>query len=279
MKASLPGTACITGAGSGIGAGFSRALALRGYDVLLIDIRKDDLAGIAAEIRNLATVRVETRVADLTDRRALDEIARELSERNDLTMFINNAGLGSQGPFAEIGEERMTNILHLNVVAVSALCRAAVSNMARRGHGALINVASLIVYSRAAKAPPLYFGTKAFIYHFTRALAAQMRGSGLRFQVLCPGFTRSRMLQQAGWNEDRIRQVPALFWMEPDRVAERSLNALEKGRLVCIPHRAYRLPAYVAQYHPVAGLLFFVSHKVLSLLSKFVRPHNRAPGA
>jgi short-subunit dehydrogenase len=109
--------------------------------------------------------------------------------------------------------------------------------MLPRSSGAVINVSSL-----AGMGPypftATYGATKAFVNSLTEALAEELRGSGIRLQVLCPGFTRTRFQERAGVDPDT---VPRFAWMTPEAVVDASLAALARGELVCVPGAGYKV--------------------------------------
>jgi len=105
---------------------------------------------------------------------------------------------------------------------------------AERGRGAIINVASLLAFSGAARAPQLpqravYAATKAFLVTFTEILAAELADTGIKIQVVCPGLVRSEFHSRQGID---MSQVPR---MEPDQIVTASLSDLERGVVVSIP--------------------------------------------
>jgi short-subunit dehydrogenase len=117
------------------------------------------------------------------------------------------------------------------------LTHAAVSAMLPRGRGAIVNVSSL-----AGMGPypftSTYGATKAFVNSLTEALAEELRGSGVRLQLLCPGFTRTRFQERAGVDPET---VPRFAWMSADAVVDASIAALAKGELVCVPGAGYKV--------------------------------------
>ena len=106
--------------------------------------------------------------------------------------------------------------------------------MVARGSGAIINVASLLAFSGAARAPHLpqravYAATKAFLVTFTEVLAAELVNTGVNVQVVCPGVVRSEFHSRQGID---MSQVPR---MEPDQIVSASLYDLARGVVVSIP--------------------------------------------
>jgi short-subunit dehydrogenase len=136
------------------------------------------------------------------------------------------------------------------VLALVRLTRAALPGMIERGHGDIINVSSL-----AALMPSpftaTYAATKAFVNSFSEAVYEELRGSGVRVQALCPGFTRTDFQRRAGVDTS---QVPSFAWMDPESVVESSLSALATGAAVCVPGAANRALAAASAAMPRALL-------------------------
>ena len=149
-------------------------------------------------------------------------------------LLVNNAGVAHYMPFAQLPVERARELVDVNALAPVLLTRAVIPGMVERGRGAIINVASLLAFSGAARAPQLpqravYAATKAFLVTFTEILAAELAGSGVKIQVVCPGVVRSEFHSRQGID---MSQVPR---MEPDQIVTASLSDLERGVVVSIP--------------------------------------------
>ena len=120
--------------------------------------------------------------------------------------------------------------------------------MVERGHGGVINVSSL-AGEAASPYTATYAATKAFVTSFSEALSEELRGSGVRVQVLLPGFTRTEFQERAGID---TQAIPGFAWMEPEAVVEASLAGLERGQVVCIPGARQPAPGSVPA-HPAEG--------------------------
>src|SRR4029453_464987 len=166
--------------------------------------------------RNLAGrgVSVRTIVADLGRAEELQRLVVEL-QTMPVELLVNNAGLAHYIPFAQLPMERARELVDVNALAPVLLSRAVIPGMVDRGSGAIINVASVLAFSGAARAPHLpqravYAATKAFLLTFTEILAAELVGTGVKVQVVCPGVVRSEFHSRQGID---MSQVPR---MEPD---------------------------------------------------------------
>ena len=229
----MPGLALVTGASSGIGEAYSERLAADGWQLIVVARRADRLGQLAARLTDACAVPVRTLPADLAQpgdvRRVCDEIAGA-----PVDMLVNNAGLAHYKPFADLPPEQAQQLADLTVVAPVLLTRAAVSGMLARSGGAIINVASLLAFSGAGRAPFLpqravYAATKSFLVTFSQLLAEEVRDRGVRVQVVCPGVVRSEFHSRQGMD---FSEVPR---MEPDQVVAASLADLAAGVVVSVP--------------------------------------------
>src|SRR5450432_3217315 len=202
--------ALVTGASSGIGLAYARALARRGCDLLLVGRRLPRLEEAAGELRG-AGARAEVVVADLGRTDGIDAIAALCRER-PVDLLVNNAGVAHYMRFAELPPDRLDELLQVNTVAVVRLCRAVLDGMIARGRGAVVNVASLLAFSGALRLPNLparatYAATKAFMVAFTQLLAAELEGTAIKLQVICPGVVVSEFHTRQGLD---LSHVPRL---------------------------------------------------------------------
>ncbi len=242
-------TALITGGSSGIGAAFARKLAAAGYDLVLVARREDRLAALADELTQAHRVRVEPLPADLTLEADVERVAGRIADLPTLDLLINNAGFGAEGRFALADLDPQLAMIRLHVLASVRLTRAALPGMLARGRGGIINVASLAGFM-ALPGAATYCATKGYLITFSRALQDELRGTGVRVQALCPGFTRTEFHGRQA--SSAASRVPGFLWMSADAVAEASLRALARGRTICIPAWGNRLLKLLGA-SPLAG--------------------------
>jgi uncharacterized protein len=226
------GPAVVTGASSGLGEEFARALAARGHDLILAARRRDRLDALREELVARHGVAVEVVACDLATDAGLADCRAAIAGR-DIAVAVLNAGFGSLGPFEGADRQREDRMVHLNCMAVVDLARELVPGMRARGQG------QIIVISSAAAWHPVpymatYGATKAFGLHFARALAEELRGTGVGILAVCPGPTAtefSRALSDggsgsgSGWPKLTPRETA-------ESVVARSLAAADAGRTV-----------------------------------------------
>jgi short-subunit dehydrogenase len=222
--------ALVTGASSGIGQAFAERLAADGYDLVLVARRRDRLEELAAM---LSSVKVRLLIADLSTDEGVDAVA-EVCASEPLTMLVNNAGVAHYMALADLPAARARELVHVKVVAPTMLTRAAVAGMVSRGEGTIINVAGMIAFSGPAPHEQMprravYAGTLAHLVAMSQTLHAELEGTGVRVQVLCPGVVATEFHERQGLD---LSAVPR---MSADDVVTAGLRGLELGEVVCAP--------------------------------------------
>ena len=224
--------ALVTGASSGIGAEFAKQLSAEGYEVVLVARRAERMHELASALQGT----VHVLACDLANNAAsLRSKVDELGLTVDV--LVNNAGFGTHGRFAELDAAREAEEVRLNCEALVTLTHAFLPGMLERRRGGVINVAS------TAGMQPLpyeavYAATKAFARSFTDAIAAELRGSGVRILAVNPGPVRTEFQEVAGYGSDWHSPVPGTIPAE--QVARESLAAFKRGRRAIIPGAVIR---------------------------------------
>ena len=232
-------TALITGASSGIGAAFARALARRGDHLILVARSEDKLEALAESLRGEQAVTVTVVAADLSLPGCGVRLAAELAGRGlAVDVLINNAGFGSAGAFAQQDPARDAEMIGLNVAAVVDLAHAFLP--------ARIHIAR---HLQRLPQMAIYAATKAFVLSFSEALWAETRGSGVRVTALCPGPVDTPFFEATGTPELR-KAVPKGFMMTAEEVAAEALSALAAGRPVVVPGVGNKLLSVVPRLLP-----------------------------
>jgi short-subunit dehydrogenase len=246
---SQPRTALITGASSGIGAAFARQLAAKGYDLILVARRGERLAALAAELREDYPIAAEILVADLSSLANIERVERRIAELENLDLLINNAGFGAPGSFVEVDLVRHMAMIQVHIVSSVRLSRAALPGMMARRRGAIINVSSLASFV-PLPGSTTYSATKAYLNIFSEALQAELKGTGVQIQALCPGFTHTGFHYTPEHRVYGVPRFPELLWMSAQEVAAQSLDALSRGQVIFIPGLKNRLLAVLARKTP-----------------------------
>ncbi len=222
-------SALVTGASSGIGRALARRLAQVDVAVVLVARRQPMLEELAGELRRLSAAPVEVLAADLADPAGRAAVAERLaSEAEPIDLLVNNAGVGSAGPFVEDDPERDRQMLAVNITAVVELSHAALAPMRARGRGWVCNVSSLGGHAPGPRFA-VYSATKAFVTSFSESLHEELRPDGVVVTAICPGATRTDFGATSGTQGD---DLPRWLWQEADEVADEALAATAAGRAV-----------------------------------------------
>jgi short-subunit dehydrogenase len=225
------GSALITGASSGIGKVYADRLAKRGYDLILVARDQQRLEALAAQLRSETGVAIEVLRADLTAKSDLTRVAQRLRDDAAITILVNNAGLGGAGPIVGTDPDRLDAIIQLNVVAMTQLATAAAPGFAARGHGAIINIGSVLGLAPEASLGN-YSATKAYVLAFTQSLNTELVQRGVQLQAVLPGATRTEIWERSGKD---VESIPAEMLMETDEMVDAALVGFDRHELVTIP--------------------------------------------
>ena len=237
-------TALITGGTAGIGAAFARALAERGNDLVLVARDADRLAGTAAELGDRYGVTVQTLPADLAVRADVLRVAARLEDpERPIDILVNNAGYGLHVKLLQDDVAAHARAIDVMCLAVLILGGAAGRAMKARGHGRIINVASLAAYIAQGGYSPI----KAYVLAYSEGLANELRGTGVRVTVVNPGWVRTEFHERAGI---RTSAIPEIVWVEADRVARETLEDADKGRVISVPTKRWKLQKLLARHAP-----------------------------
>jgi len=225
------GTALITGASTGIGAIYADRLAKRGYDLILVARNGGRLAALADRLKSETGRSVETIAADLNDKADLARIEATLRANANLTLLVNNAGVGAAAPLLGSDIEKMDEMIRLNVGALTRLTYAAAPGFVARGSGTIINIASIVAVSPETL-NGVYGGSKAFVLAFSQSLQHELGPKGIRIQAVLPGATATEFWDVAGLP---VTNLPAAIVMSAADLVDAALAGLDQGEVVTIP--------------------------------------------
>lgn len=240
--------ALVTGASSGIGAAYARALRGRGERLVLVARREERLRALAAELGGEEWATVAP--ADLSAHDAATTLRSHVEGQGiAVDLLVNNAGLGHTAPFIDQPLDVVRAMLDVNIKALVELTQAFLPGMKGRGRGRIVNVASNAAF-QPVPFLTVYAATKAFVLSFTEGLAEELRGTGIDVQGLCPGLTETEFLDVAGTHDGlKVKKTPML---SVDEVVEASLRGLDRKRLRVVPGWTNRLAIFAQRFVPAA---------------------------
>ena len=221
--------AIVTGGGSGIGAGLCGELARRGVRVVVADIRGADAERVAAEI-TASGGQAESRPVDVSDEAAVRLLVTETAAAyGRLDYLFNNAGIAIGGDARDLKLEHWNQVLDVDLYGVLHGCLAAYPVMARQGFGHIVNTSSPIAFFPDPGNGP-YCTAKHALIGLSLTLRLEGADLGVRVSVVCPGFVRSNIYQNA-----RVVNMQALSGRERERAAgapARMMSAEHAARVI-----------------------------------------------
>ena len=218
-------TTLITGASSGIGEAFARALAARGHNLLLVARSEDKLIRLCSELGRTSSIHCQSVALDLSKSESPGKLFEEAKNRGlEIDLLINNAGFGSMGDFATLDVAHELNMIDLNMRSLVEITHRFLQPMRQRKSGAIINVASTAGF-QPVPYMATYAATKAFVLSFSEALWEENREHGIEVLALCPGVTETGFFAAS-----HIQKPPARTVETPEQVIETALRGLKRRK-------------------------------------------------
>lgn len=256
--------AIVTGASSGIGAATAIALAKAGCRVAVAARRHDRLDEIANACRAAGSDAVAIRT-DVRIREDCVELVRRATETlGPPDILINNAGFAIFDTIADARPDDIRSMLDTNYLGAVNCTQAVLPAMLQRGHGAVVNVASIVGIMGFA-GMGAYCATKFALVGFSEALRSEVIARGIRVSLVCPGTTDTEFFdtalrEKSPAAERLIMAVPA------ERVARAVMRAIRGGSArIIVPWPA---AIYMRFKEIMPGPAHFMMRKVSELIER-----------
>jgi 3-oxoacyl-[acyl-carrier protein] reductase len=179
--------AIITGACGGFGRELSLAFAKEGADIALVDIKKEELNNLAAEINALGRKALPI-FADISKESDVNElVAKTVGAFGRIDILINNAGLARSAKIQDITLQEWNRLINLNLTGTFLCCRAVIDYMIKQNYGKIVNLASIAGQTGRKGVGVDYSASKSGIVGFTRTLALQVAANGINVNAVAPG--------------------------------------------------------------------------------------------
>lgn len=240
-------TALVTGASFGIGLELARIFAREGYNLVLAARSGDKLRLLSSELEKAHGTRSLILAVDLAEPGAAAYVLDQTTRADvAIDVLANNAGFGQYGLFVENDLEECLRQIQLNVTTLTHLTRLYLPEMVERKSGRILNVASTAAF-QPGPLMAVYFATKAYVLHFSEALANELAGTGVTVTCLCPGATATEFHRRASATQMKLLSFGA---MDARTVAEEGYRASMTGKPVVIPGFKNWLLAQSVRFSP-----------------------------
>ena len=237
-------TALVTGATAGIGESFTRLLAEKGFDLVLVARDNKRLQERAKALSKKYKIEVEVLQADLSVPAQFAKVETRLSSaKKPIEVLINNAGFGIKDSFLSSNiadEKRLIDVLAKTPMQ---LMHAVLPQMLDRNSGTIINVSSVASFIAGGT----YSAAKSYLTVHTESLHTELSKTNIKISALCPGFTRTEFHQRG---KMKMSGLPNFMWLEADRVVSESWRAAMAGKAICIPGWQYKILSTIARFGP-----------------------------
>jgi short-subunit dehydrogenase len=228
--------ALVTGASAGIGREFARQLAPSARLLVLVARRRERLEQLRDELSIAQpTLEIHTHAVDLSDLEQLSGLTDWLTtEKIELDVLINNAGLGDVGPVATADPRKLEQIVLVNMNALTLLTRAVLPDMISRNKGAILNLSSCAGFLPIAGFA-VYAASKAYVTSFSEALRAELRKTNVIVSALCPGPVDTEFTEVAYRPRTRPYPDSEFVRVSVEKVVQMGLAGVEHDRPIVIP--------------------------------------------
>ena len=238
--------ALITGASSGIGYEFAKVLAKNKYDVILVSRNKEKLQKIKKEIEREHKVKVSVYKSNLSKLNEVKKFYQKV-KNEDISILINNAGVGDFGKFLDIPWEKDNEVIDLNIKALTFLTKNFSEKMVEKGEGKILNVTSIAAFQPGPYLA-VYSATKSYVLHFSEALAEELKGTGVTVTTLCPGLTMSNFFKRSGISNDEVKTWGNLA--NAKEVAEYGYEMMIKNKVIVVYGLRNRFNVFLKRFLP-----------------------------
>ncbi len=240
--------AMVTGAGQGIGLAFATALATRRHNVIMVSLPGEELEKKAELISRQFNVEVRFYETDLTVSGNCTALHEWVTEKDyPVNILINNAGIGSAGPFEDFSTAFYEKQVSLNVIVPVLLTRLFLPGLRKMDRAYILNMSSMGAFFNMPN-KEVYSASKSFILSFSRSLQATLEGSTVHVSVISPGpvDSNARLLEI----HKNMKGIARKAVMKPEDVAEAGLDALFNGKKELVPGSINRILLFLNRLLP-----------------------------
>jgi hypothetical protein len=250
--------ALVTGATAGIGESFTRLLAAKGFNLVLVARDEARLHERAVGLKEKFGAESVVIVADLATEAGCAKV-EDYIRANEIEVLINNAGFGINKAFTMSDLAKEEEILKVLVRTPMRLMHVALPAMKERNSGIVINVSSVASFIAGGA----YSASKAYLTVLSESLSTELSSTNIKISALCPGFTRTEFHQRGRM---KMAGLPNFMWLNSDVLVAKAWKDAVSGKPVSIPGW---------QYKALVGLISSVPRAMVRRLGMNLRVRQR----
>jgi uncharacterized protein len=215
--------AVITGASQGLGRAFALELAKRQFNIVLVSLPEQNLRQLSEMISKEFSVQSFFYETDFSDDENIKCLAKWINEKFNVSILINNAGLGGSKAFADAHFDYINTIIQVNVKATALLTHQLLANLKSQPLAYILNVSSIAAFSPVGY-KTVYPASKAFVHSFSRGLYAELKDTNVFVSVINPGVMATS--EEIRFRIKRQGIIGKLTLLEPSKVARFAIKKL-----------------------------------------------------
>ena len=250
--------ALVTGATAGIGESFTRLLAAKGFNLVLVARDEARLHERAAGLRENFGAESVVIVADLATEAGCAKV-EDYIRANEIEVLINNAGFGINKAFTMSDLAKEEEVLKVLVRTPMRLMHVALPAMKERNSGVVINVSSVASFIAGGA----YSASKAYLTVLSESLSTELSATNIKVSALCPGFTRTEFHQRGRM---KMAGLPNFMWLNSDVLVAKAWKDAVAGKPVSIPGW---------QYKTLVGIISLLPRSIVRRLGMNLRVKQR----
>ncbi len=224
------GLALVTGASRGIGKSIAHALSQAGYQVVGTATSEDGAAAIQRDLQTLSATN-DGICLDISDTQQSQEVLQKLlQEKGVPVVLVNNAGITKDNLLLRMNEDDWQAVINTNLTGVFRVCKQLCKAMIKQKTGSIINISS-IIGATGNSGQSNYSAAKAGLEGFSRSLAQEVAGRGIRVNCIAPGFIQTDMtdLLPDAQKQQILNSIPAKRFGQPEDIAKAVVFLADEG--------------------------------------------------
>lgn len=234
-------TSVVTGGASGIGLELSKLLIKDNYKVYIVDNNVKNLQKLKTFLNPTSYEGINE---DMSLVSSPKKIYNKLKDKN-IEVLINNAGFGDFGKFHKSEWKKGEKMINLHVLNTTHLTKLFLKDMVKKNNGKILNISSVAAF-QPGPLMSLYYATKAYILHFTEAIADEVKDKNICISALCPGQTNTNFQKSVSSKKNIIQ----FYTSCPIKVAKYGYNALKSNNTISIPGNFNKFLVFLNRFLP-----------------------------